>query len=328
MSNQIPLLGLSLILWIFLGYCFLRAFTRRRLTDRASLYAWIVFFLCYLVVALDVPSVEQVLNQRFGDLPVTALIRNVAVLVTAHVFFIVTRHVDAPSHRMKRLFSWINPSVIVITVLLFVWMASTGGFSLEALTHEAKTIRGIAMLVWTPLVFWPALVRLQQLEKFRLMKLRYTLSLMFYATFIVQCATGLIWTFTVFFAPAFVAPALFLDQAASVICLLQFVMMLFPFRWLAILFYPQQLWVYVRLRRLLSAVKQFATVHPPVSEQTYNLARSSELELAIYQHVIEILDLYPSISPAGASLRQEIQSAAENEAQYEDLVERLAAIRI
>ena len=123
MSNQIPLLGLSLILWIFLGYRFLRAFTRRRLTDRASLYAWIVFFLCYLVVALDVPSVEQVLNQRFGDLPVTALIRNVAVLVTAHVFFIVTRHVDAPSHRMKRLFSWINPSVIVITVLLFVWMA-------------------------------------------------------------------------------------------------------------------------------------------------------------------------------------------------------------
>lgn len=328
MSNQIPLLGLSLILWIFLGYRFLRAFTRRRLTDRASLYAWIVFFLCYLVVALDVPSVEQVLNQGFGDLPVTALIRNVAVLVTAHVFFIVTRHVDAPSHQMKRLFSWINPSVIVITVLLFVWMASTGGFSLEALTHEAKTIRGIAMLVWTPLVFWPALVRLQQLEKFRLMKLRYTLSLMFYATFIVQCATGLIWTFTVFFAPAFVAPALFLDQAASVICLLQFVMMLFPFRWLAILFYPQQLWIYVRLRRLLPVVKQFAAVHPPVSEQTYNLTRASELELAIYQHVIEILDLYPSISPAGASLRQRIQSAAENEAQYEDLVERLAAIRI
>lgn len=328
MSNQIPLLGLSLILWIFLGYRFLRAFTRRRLTDRASLYAWIVFFLCYLVVALDVPSVEQVLNQRFGDIPVTALIRNVAVLVTAHVFFIVTRHVDAPSNRMKRLFSWINPSVIVITVLLFVWMASTGGFSLEALTHEAKTIRGIAMLVWTPIVFWPALVRLQQLEKFRLMKLRYTLSLMFYATFIVQCATGLIWTFTVFFAPAFVAPALFLDQSASVICLLQFVMMLFPFRWLALLFYPQQLWVYVRLRRLLSAVKRSATVHPPVSEQTYNLTRASELELAIYQHVIEILDLYPSISPAGASLRQKIQSAAENEARYEDLVERLAAIRI
>lgn len=160
------------------------------------------------------------------------------------------------------------------------------------------------------------------------MKLRYTLSLMFYATFIVECATGLIWTFTLFVVPALIAPALFLDQASSVICLLQFIIMLFPFRWLVIIFYPQQLWVYIRLRRLLSAVKQFATVHPPASEQRYNLAHTSELELAIYQHVIEILDLYTSINPAGAALRQAIQSAAENEAQYENLVERLAAIRL
>lgn len=327
MSNQTPLLGLSLILWIFLGYRFLRAFTRRRLTDRASLYAWTVFFLCYLVVALDVPSVEQVLNQRFGDLPVTALIRSLAILVTAHFYFFATRHVDAPSRRMKRLFSWMNPSIIVFTALLFVWMADTDMISTEVMTHTPKTIREFTMLLWTPLVFWPALVRIRQLEKFRLMKLRYTLSLMFYATFIVECTTGLVWTFTVFFVPALTAPALFLDQASSVVCLLQFLIMLFPFRWLVIVFYPQQLWVYIRLRRLLSAVKQRATVHPAVSAQSHNLARASELELAIYQHVIEILDLYPSISPAGASLRQEIQRAAENEARYEDLVERLAAIR-
>lgn len=327
MSNQIPILGLSLILWVFLGYRFLRAFTRHRLTDRASLYAWMVFFLCYLVVALDVPSVEQVINQRFDDKPVATLIRNLAILITAHFYFFATRYVDAPSLSMKRLFSWINPSIILFTILLFVWMADTETISTEVMTHGMKTIRESTMLLWTPLVFWPALVRIRQLEKIKLMKMRYTLSLMFYATFIVECATGLAWTFTVFFVPALVAPALFLDQASSVVCLVQFIIMLFPFRWLVVIFYPQQLWVYIRLHRLLSAVKHFATVHPPTSEQSFNLARASELELAIYQHVIEILDLYSSISAAGELLRYEIQSAAENEAQYEDLVERLAAIR-
>jgi len=327
MSNQIPVLALSLILWVFLGYRFLRAFQRHRLTDRAALYAWMVFFLCYLVVALDVPSIEQVINQRFDDRPVTALARNLAILITAHFFFLATRHVDAPSTRTKRLFSWSNPVIMALMVLLFAWLANEKAVSSDVITHSVKSIREGAMLLWTPLVFWPTLIRIWKLEQFRPMKLRYALSLMFYATFVLECATGLLWTFTVFFMPALVAPALFLDGASSVICLLQFIIMLFPFRWLVVIFYPQQLWVYFRLQRLLSSVKQVATAHPPASEQRYNLARASELELAIYQHVIEILDLYPSMNPAGASLRQAIQSAAENEAQYENLVGRLATIR-
>lgn len=328
MSNQIPVLALSLILWVFLGYRFLRAFRRHRLTDRASLYAWMVFFLCYLVVALDVPSVEQTINQRFDDRPVTALARNLAILVTAHFFFLATRHVDAPSHRMKRFFSWLNPTIMLLMALVFAWLADGEAVSSDVITHSVKSIREAVMLLWTPLVFWPTLVRIWTLEQFRPMKLRYALSLMFYAAFVLECASGLLWTFTVFLAPALQAQAHLLDQASSLICLLLFVVMLFPFRWLVLVFYPQQLWIYLRLRRLLSAAKQVASVYPPVSEQRYNLARDSELELAIYQHVIEILDLYPSISSStGATLRQAIQNATENEVQYENLVEKLAGIR-
>jgi hypothetical protein len=329
MSNHIPVLALSLILWVFLGYRFLRAFRRHRLTDRASLYAWMVFFLCYLVVALDVPSVELVINQRFDERPVTALARNLAILVTAQFFFLATRHVDAPSLRIKRIFNWVNPAIMLLMVLLFVGLADVDTVSSEVMTHSVKTIREAAMLLWTPLVFWPTLIRIWKLEQFRPMKLRYALSLTFYAAFVLECASGLLWTFTVFFTPALQAQAHLLDQVSSLICLLLFVVMLFPFRWLVLVFYPQQLWIYLRLRRLLAAVKALATVHPPVAVQRYNLARASELELAIYQHVIEILDLYPSISSSvGATLRQAIQNATENEAQYENLVERLAAIRL
>src|SRR5215207_5156973 len=123
MSNQLPVLVLSLILWVFLGYRFLRAFARHRLTDRPSLYAWTVFFLCYLVVALDVPSVEQVVGEQFNGLPVAALARNLAILITAQFFFLATRHVDKPSPQVKRLFVWVNPLIMVFMVGSFVGMA-------------------------------------------------------------------------------------------------------------------------------------------------------------------------------------------------------------
>jgi hypothetical protein len=328
MSNQLPVLVLSLTLWVFLGYRFLRAFARHRLTDRPSLYAWIVFFLCYLVVALDVPSVEQVVGEHFNGLPIAALARNLAILITAQFFFLATRHVDKPSPQVKRLFVWVNPLIMLFMVGLFVGMARISPSSSQVMTHSVKTIREAAMLLWTPLVFWPTLYQIWRVEKLRPMKLRYALSLMFYATFIIECASGLLWTFTVFFAPALEAPTLALDQATSIICLLQFVVMLFPFRWLVVIFYPAQLLLYFRLHRLRSTVRNFATEYPPVYQVSHNLARTADLELAIYQHVIEILDLYPSMSSAGKVLQREIQSAAESEPQYSELVKRLAAIRL
>lgn len=328
MSNQIPLIALSLLLWVFLGYRFLRAFVRHKLTNVASLYAWTIFFLCYLVVALDVPSLEAEINVHFDGLPVTTLLRSEAILVTAHLYFLATRHLDQPSQHIKRIFSYVNPLIIVAMAVLFVWLALSRAVPSNELIHITKGIREGSMLIWTPLVFWPALVQTWRLEKLRPMKLRYILSLMFYATYILECASGLIWSFTVFFAPTLQAQALILDQVASGICIVQFIVMLFPFRWLMIAFYPAQLRLYIRLRRLRAAVKNFSTAHPPGYQLPVNLTRSADIELAIYQQVIEILDLYPSMNESGETLRRRIQTLVESEPQYVKLVDELAAIRL
>lgn len=328
MSNQIPLIALSLLLWVFLAYRFLRAFVRQKLTNIASLYAWTIFFLCYLVVALDVPSVEAQINAHFDGFPVAALVRSEAILVTAHLFFLGTRHIDQPSIRIKRIFSLANPLIILFSIILFIWLALSRAVSPNELTHIIKTIREGSMLLWTPLVFWPALVQIWRLEKFRPMKLRYILSLMFYAAYILECASGLVWSYTVFFAPALQAQALLVDQITSVVCLIQFVVMLFPFRWLMLVFYPAQLRLYIRLRRLRAAVKNFSTAHPPIYQLPVNLTRSADIELAIYQQVIEILDMYPSMNESGETLRRRIQTLVETEPQYVKLVDELAAIRL
>jgi hypothetical protein len=275
---------------------------------------------------LDVPSLEVQINVHFDGLPVATLLRSEAILVTAHLYFLATRHLKQPSQHIKRIFSYVNPLIIVSMAVLFVWLASSRAVSSNELIHITKGIREGAMLIWTPLVFWPALVQTWRLEKHKPMKLRYVLSLMFYAAYILECVCGLIWSFTVFFAPTLQAQALILDQAASGICIVQFVVMLFPFRWLMLVFYPAQLRLYMRLRRLHAAVKNLSTAHPPVYQLSVNLTRSADIELAIYQQVIEILDMYPSMSESGETLRRRIQTLVETEPQYGKLVDELAAI--
>lgn len=328
MNNQIPVLALSLILWVFLAYRFLRAFVRNKLTTIASIYAWSIFFLCYLVVALDVSSVEAQIDIHFGGIPVATLLRSEAILITAHLYFLATRHLDRPSKRIKQIFSYANPLIIVLMAAVFVWLALSHAVSATELTHITKNIREGSMLIWTPLIFWPALVQTWRLEKLRPMKTRYILSLTFYAAYILECASGLIWSFSVFFVPAVQAQALVVDQITSGICIILFIVMLFPFRWLMIAFYPSQLCLYMRLRRLRAAVRNFSTVHPPAYQLSVNLTRSTDVELAIYQQVIEILDLYPSMSTSGETLRQRIQSLVENESRYSNLVYKLASIHL
>ncbi len=327
MTNQIFIFTLSLILWVFLGYRFLRAFVRHKLTTGAALFAWVIFFLCYLVVALDVPSVEAQINVHFSGLPISTLLRGEAILLTAQLYFWGSRYIDRPSKRMKRIFNLLNPLIMLFCIVVFLGMTYAKAPN-EVILHTVKVMREATMLVWTPFVFWPAIVGMKQLEEYRPMKLRYTLSLIFYASFILNCAAGILWTFTVFFVPSLQTQAFAVDQLSALLCLIQFVIMLFPFRWLVVFFYPPQLRLYFRLRRLREAVRYYANAHPPTYQLSYNLTRLSDIELAIYQQVIEILDMYPSIDSAGDKLRSSIQEAAESEPQYTELVDRLAAIPI
>ena len=327
MTNQIFIFTLSLILWVFLGYRFLRAFVRRKLTTGAALFAWTIFFLCYLVVALDVPSVEEQINVHFSGLPISTLLRGEAILLTAYLYFWGSRHVDRPSPQIKRLFTLLNPLIMLLSVVVFFGMVYAK-LPNDLILHTMKVIREAAMLVWTPLVLWPALVRTKQLEDYRPMRLRYGISLIFYASFVGNCAAGIIWSFTVFFVPSLQTQAFAVDQLSAILCLIQFVVMLFPFRWLVVFFYPAQLRLYFRLRRLRSVVKLYATTRPPSYQLTYNLIRLSDIELAIYQQVIEILDTYPSMDHSGDRLRNNIQLVAESEPQYTEMVDKLAAIPI
>ena len=271
---------------------------------------------------------EDEINVHFGGLPVTALVRNMAILVTAHLYFLLTRHIDRPSLRIKRIFLRANPAIVVISFVLFMYLVTWQTPSTDELTHIVKSIREGSMLVWTPLVFIPAGIRMRQLEKYRHMRIRYALSLVFFAAFMSECVSGLVWSFTLFFVPNLQAQALVFDRLSTYLCLILFFVMLFPFRWLMPLFYPNQLRRYIRLRRLGTVVKKYSAFQPAVHRMTFNLIRATDIDLAIYQQVIAILDMYPSMVDEGETLQRKIQTLVEDQPQYAELVDKLASIRI
>ena len=209
-----------------------------------------------------------------------------AILVTAHLYFLLTRHIDSPSPRMKSIFLQVNPAIVVLSFVLFIYLVTWQTPSTDELTHIVKSIREGSMLVWTPLVFIPAGVRMWQLEKYRHMRIRYALSLVFFAAFTSECLSGLIWSFTMFFVPNLQPQALVFDRLSTYMCLILFFVMLFPFRWLMPLFYPNQVRRYVRLRRLGTVVKQYSAFQPTAHRMTFNLIRPTDIDLAIYQQVI------------------------------------------
>jgi hypothetical protein len=114
------------------------------------------------------------------------------------------------------------------------------------------------------------------------------------------------------------------------LCLIGFMLLLLPHRWLTELFYPERLVVYWRLKRLERQVLK--QVGAPLDQAGFHLAllRSSDLELAIYRTTINILDYGTLLSKdqLGQKLAQVLQQLAARNLPYPILVDQLTRITL
>ena len=329
MTSQLIFTMLNLALWIMLGYRFFRALKRRKVTDGASLYIWSVFFLLYLIVALKVPTIEAGIDERFSQLPVTMLIRSLLILGTAQVYSLLINQTDyaLPKH-IQRAFNLINPLIMLVCIGLFLFMVPSRLLSFDASEHVIKSIRDAAMIIWAVLIFIPAGVYLWRSERVRSAKLFQGLNLIFYAVYILNCAGELLWALVYAFAPQWETALTARLQYIDYLCILLFLFMLFPFHRLMPLFYPGRLWLLLRLRRLETAVTQMSDTTPQTFRLRHNLMHPDELELAIYQSAISILDSYTGIGERGQRIRERIEKLVESRPEYSDLIRGMAAIRL
>lgn len=328
MTDQTIILSLSLLLWTFLGYRFIRALKNRKITNGASVHAWAIYFLLYLVAILSVDPIEQQIDPLFDMLPMTAFLRSLVLLATSHLFFLGIRHVLARPQRLKQGIVALNIVAIAVCIGLFSFFASTRLISMEKIGTLIKAVRDVMMILWTTLIFIPFAIRVWRDEHVRVMKMRRVIELVFFGTFLITCLSGLAWSVSLFYAPEFEPYVWALDRSFVALCYVLLLVLLVPYRWLMPLFYPKRLMLYLQLQRLETAVQRHALAKPTTARLAFNLTHPDEIELAIYQKTIRILDMYPSMIDTGERLQKKIQAVVDAQQQYDALVQRMAGIRL
>ncbi len=287
MSQQGIIIGINLLLWGLLVQRFVRALSERKLTDGASLQAWGLFFCLYLVIVLTVDTVEQAIDARFGGLPVTTLTRTLFMLAAAHLFYLGMRRTYVYPPRVQRWFVPLNGLTALVCVAVFLLFAPNPTIASADVSLGIKGVRDIAIVAWTLVICWPVGWYLWRSETLRPMKLHRALNLLFFAVLLIVSVIGLTRTLTVFFLPDLEPTVAAVDEISKGMLLLSVLLLLFPFRWLLSLSYPQRLLLYWRLRRVERALS------PAGARRTSRWLRADELELAIYQQVVALLDRLP-----------------------------------
>ncbi len=325
MNDTAIVFSFNVVLWFYLAYRFFLALAKRKITNGASLHAWGLIFGCYLIAALSVDSIELALDTSFGGLPMSILVRSLLMLATIHLYFLGMRQINPYPPAVQRFFRWANPLFALVCVAIVVWSAWTNHTSTADISSLIKIWRDAAILLWLRLILFPSALHLWRTEQVRPMKLHRVTDLLFYIMVLVQCSAEILWVLALSFVPT-VAPLLAaVERGSTYLCLLLFLVMLLPLRPFMPLFYPLRLLLYLRLQRLERAVSQRSTGRPPLGKLPLRLTHPDELELAIYQKVIAILDRYPSLKDA--DLQRQIQHVVASKPPFPELTDKLAAIQ-
>ncbi|MBN8637903.1 MAG: hypothetical protein J0M07_21470 [Anaerolineae bacterium] len=326
MDDKAIIFGFNLLLWFYLAYRFSVALAKRKITNGASLHVWGVIFGCYLIAALTAEPIKLALDGQFGGLPMSTLVRSLLMLVTIHLYFLGMRQIYPYSPPTQRLFRWGNPLFALTCIGLFLWYAAARQITVPDLNLQIKGVRDVAILLWLRLILLPSALHLWRTEQVRPMKLHRVTDLAFYGVVLVQCSAEIALAVSTYHLPALTPVLAAIERGSTYVCLLLFLVMLLPLRLFLPLFYPVRLRLYLRLQRLERAVSQASTGRPPLGKLPLRLTHPDELELAIYQKVIAILDRYPSLK--NRRLQTQITEVVASQAPFPELAQKLGAIQL
>lgn len=326
MTNQAIVLSLNALLSGFLLYRFVNARQRHKITSRQSAIAWSAFSTIYFFLLLSVDSVEAAVDTLFGGAPVTTLLRSLLILGALHLYLLATRRDLVRSPARERLFLRLNPITAVILLALFGWAVSTRLIPHAALALLVKGVRDITVTAWCVFILLPLHLRWFRVERVRPMKLMYGMNFACYTALLVQSVSTLgIALGVVTHTPV---DALYpVERASTYLFMALLFTLIFPFRWLTPVFYPRPFRTYLKLRRLERVVRHWAVEPPLLEALPLNLAHPEAIELAIYQKVLMILDMLPTLTP-NPDLQARIQQQVDPQKSYAELVKSLTEVRL
>jgi hypothetical protein len=276
------------------------------------------------------PTIGRV-DALFGGAPVSALLISILMLLTAQYAFmglmIGLRKIGQHSTWIDEVFYAVNPVVILISVALFVNNLVTHSFTSEALASILITLRNMAMAVWVVAVFMPRIVYLWRVEKNRATRINRALNIAFLCLFFINCVSGAAASLGILGVLPVTTLAFQIHTATQFASAALSIAMLLPFRWLLPLMMPRQIALLIRLMQL-DRYLHYRTY--PTKETVFrrmNIFRLDDIELAVYQRTIAVLDKYRLVDESAKATSAAIGCAVDRYPSFDELAQRLAMLR-
>ncbi len=324
MADHEIVLFLNILLWLWLGYRFVRAYRHRKINNGAALYMWLLVLCCYLAALLTVDEIELAIDGQANGLPLSILIRTLIMLATAHLFYLGLRSLHLINERFGYFLPRINLGVAILCILLFVGIAAGIGLSNASGGYVIKSVRDVTIAAWVVVLCIPTGLRLLAIERLRPMKAHRLMNLLFFGALLLVSIAGVAHAAAYLTNSSSEPMFSIFERAVTYTVMLTLLTMLIPFRWLSVLFYPQRYFMLRRMRSLENRIN--ANIQSPIYSPRVSLSASlDDLELAIYQSVIAILDNYQSLPES--TMKRQIGALVSTELPFEQLTRQMASVR-
>lgn len=325
--------GLKLILVLFLWTIYvgrlLQAILQRRGDDQFRNVIWWMFFLACLAFTFTGRQVEEATDQLFGGLPVSIYIKYFAMIQIAYLYYRLIHTVNPLPSKTFQMLRWLNPISIGTGIVSFAVILLLDIRSNPDTRYYVSAARDSIVAVYMLFGIIPINLYLFKQETVPTMRIKHALNTLLCITYMLIALSSLVSLVVVIFRLGNMEPLLSIFLPLTYLVFVFFLSALVPHRWIAVLLFPARLYTYLRLRRLQRDVQQLTKVRYHFEEIPVRLLSLGELEFAIYQTVIFILDHAALMHPSSEEhhLSRRLAEFLEQEMGYPALVKGMIRLK-
>jgi hypothetical protein len=305
-----------------------RALIQRRGSAEFRLAVWAMFFCACLAFTFTGKDVEQAADLFFGGLPVSVYIKYFAMTQLAYIYFVLLNAYKPVAPMTSHVLRGINGFAVFAGVLTFALLALSNSPDHRDVRYFVNAGRDTVVSIFMILALLPRHIEMLRLENVQTMRIKHIIYCLLCITYMTVALTSLISLLIVVFDLVDMDRLLPVFLPLTYVAYTLFLFALVPHRWMVIMLFPARLYTYRRLRRLQRKVEALAQrrVHfDPVPLHPFSLG---ELEFAIYQTVIAILDHaahLPETAPQ-SKLTHRLTHFLQTKMEYPTLVKGLAGL--
>jgi hypothetical protein len=319
---------LVMLLWALYAAMLIRALVKKQGDQQSRLLVWTMLFFVCVAFTFSGREIELYLDPSFGGFPVTLYIKFFSLTQLAHFYYLITQAVyPAPSQRIQWL-QWLGPLTIMGGIVSFGLLVLLDVRNQSDIRYYVNAVRDIIIVLYMVVGIIPTNHYMWHKETVPTMRVKHVLNSLLCYTYLLLALSSLISVVVVAFELAEIEALLPLFLPLTYICYFFVLTAMVPHRWIAVFLIPARLQTYFRLRRLQQEVARLAEVHTDNGRGDLNLLAFDNLELAIYQSIIFILDHFTLIKPAtdGNPLYNRLSAVLHSDLSYTALVEEMAAL--